>query len=150
MYLSAVMTIHVYIYIYICQILFSFDVEAILVTHIIRRPLSWQLYISPRSPAIHWNKNCHYSDVTWASWPLKSPATWLFVERIVQASIREKNQSSASLSLWEGNAAVTDGFPLQKDNNVFDDVHLQLNCCELMVCSVRDCKTPDYEWWTLR
>ena len=43
----------------------------------------------------------HYSDVTWVSWRLKSPATGLFVNHLVQANIKGKHQSLASLALCE-------------------------------------------------
>ena len=44
----------------------------------------------------------HYSDVTWTSWRLKSPATSLFVQPLVQVHIKEKHQSPTSLALVRG------------------------------------------------
>ena len=32
---------------------------------------------------------CHYGDVIWAQWRLKSPTTWLFVQRFIHADIME-------------------------------------------------------------
>ena len=31
----------------------------------------------------------HHNDVTWLTWHLKSPATWLFVQQLVPANIKE-------------------------------------------------------------
>ena len=40
---------------------------------------------------------CHYNDVTWASWRLKSSTTRLFVQRLVQAN---KNKSKLPIQLY--------------------------------------------------
>ena len=46
------------------------------------------------------NNTYHYSDVTWC---LKSLATQLFIQQLVQSNNNEKDQSSALLALCEGN-----------------------------------------------
>ena len=57
----------------------------------------------------------HYSDITWTSFHLNSPATELIVQQLVQAN--KKNQSSALLALCKGNPLVTNGFPSQWTSN---------------------------------
>ena len=42
-------------------------------------------------------KAIHYSDITWASWRLKSPATQLFVQPLVFFDV---NQNIKALSEW--------------------------------------------------
>ena len=62
----------------------------------------------------------------WARWRLKSPASWLFTELLIQAQIKEKHQSSASLAFVRGNSPVTGEFPAQRpvtrEMFPFDDV----------------------------
>ena len=38
-----------------------------------------------------WRHN-HYSHLTWASWHLKSPATWLFVQKFIQVDLKENTR----------------------------------------------------------
>ena len=52
----------------------------------------------------HWS---HYSDVTWASWCLKSPATQLFVQQYVA----KDNIEDTFQAFCEWNPPVTKGFP---------------------------------------
>ena len=56
----------------------------------------------------------HYSDITWASWCLKSLAT----RTACSGWEQRKHQSSALLVLCEGNPLVTSGFPSQTASNV--------------------------------
>ena len=71
----------------------------------------------PRSPWRHCNEQAcqvfgiaYYSDVTWVSWRLKSPATLLFVQLSVQAS---KKTSKLRITIFVG-GPVTSRFPTHK------------------------------------
>ena len=39
------------------------------------------------------HKALHYSDVTWLSWCLKSPVTWFFVQKLVEANNMENTKA---------------------------------------------------------
>ena len=45
---------------------------------------------------------CHYSDIAWAPWLLKSPAYKLFVQQFVQAEYMENETAVSHISgpLW--------------------------------------------------
>ena len=51
----------------------------------------------------------HYSDITWETWVLKSPAAGVFIQQLVQANNKRKHQSSAWLARSDG----TCGFPIK-------------------------------------
>ena len=57
----------------------------------------------------------HLSDITWASWCLKSRSTQLFVQQFVEAN--NNLQTYALRGICEGNPLVTDGFPAQRSSN---------------------------------
>ena len=59
----------------------------------------------------------HNSDVTWASWHLKSPATQLFVQQIVLANMNESINTQHYWLFYERNPLVTIGFPSQRVSN---------------------------------
>ena len=68
-------------------------------------------------------KKCHYSDVTWVSRRLESPATLLFISQLSRTSNKENTKArSALLAIFEGNPLVTDGFTAQ--NTTIHDIGL--------------------------
>ena len=54
----------------------------------------------PNYSHCHYYYILHYSDVTWASWHLKSPATWLFFQQFVLTNNKENIKSSHDRPLW--------------------------------------------------
>ena len=63
----------------------------------------------------------YYSEVTWASWCLKSQATWLFVQQFGQASIKERKYHSSTLqSHCEGNLLYIG--PVMEKKLPYDDI----------------------------
>ena len=56
---------------------------------------------------------CHYSDVTWTLWHLRSPTTWLLVQQFVRVNIIETSEF-VYLALCEDNPLVTSGFHSQR------------------------------------
>ena len=52
-----------------------------------------------------------------ARWCLKSPASRLFTQPFIQAQIKEKHQSSASLAFFVGNSPLAGEFPAQMASN---------------------------------
>ena len=63
----------------------------------------------------------NYSDVTWASWHLKSPTAWLF--------FRQRGQADIKLHItapFEANPWMIDALPSQTANNV-ERVHVQIS-----------------------
>ena len=71
----------------------------------------------------------HYSDVTWASWSLKSLITTLFVQQLVQASCCESCQIWTWYSI--GNVCFDKGW--NRENNEME-----------IICLVT--ATPGWEW----
>ena len=65
-----------------------------------------------------------YSNVTWASRCLKSPANLLFVQQMVQADTKT---SSDLLVICVGNPPVTDGFPSQRASTA-ESVSMSWRC----------------------
>ena len=63
--------------------------------------------------AIVWRLQ-HYSDVTWAPWYLKSPATRMFPQQLVHATGKEPSKLPIIGTLW---GESTGGFPSQKTCN---------------------------------
>ena len=60
---------------------------------------------------------CHYIEVSWVSWCVKSLATQLFVQQPVCANNNENTDTLYSVSLWE-KLPVTDGFPSPRANSM--------------------------------
>ena len=50
----------------------------------------------------------HFNDVTWASWRLKSPSTWLFIQQLVRAKNKETSNSDLRV-FCGGNPPVISG-----------------------------------------
>ena len=57
-----------------------------------------------------------YNDVTWASWRLKPPATYLLVPQLVQPN-NKGNTKLSLLALCVGTSPVSDEFLSQRASN---------------------------------
>ena len=53
----------------------------------------------------------------WASWYLKLPQTWLFVQELVHAKNKKSSKYHSSIP-YKGNYYVIGGFPSQKVSKV--------------------------------
>ena len=80
-------------------------------------------------------QHCHYSG-TWAPWHLKSPITYLYVQRLVQNWQQRKQQCSTLLVLCEGNRCI----PLTRWNITKD---MAVGTAQLTHHEVRE----GVEWW---
>ena len=61
----------------------------------------------------------HYSDVTWVSYHLRSPATWMFVQQFVWAGIKERSKVCITGLLWRESTG-NQWIPLTSASNVED------------------------------
>ena len=82
--------------------------------------ISWRHHVISMKETI----TTHYSNVTWASRCLKSPANLLFVQQMVQAYTKT---SSDLLVIGVGNPPVTDGFPSQRASTA-ENVSMPWRC----------------------
>ena len=74
----------------------------------------------------------HYREFTWASWCLKSPATWLFVQQCGQANNKErKYQSSTLQSHCEGNLLYIG--PVMQKKFPCDDVIMKSDLTHVVI-----------------
>ena len=62
----------------------------------------------------HYCHCCHHFNITWASLCLKSTATWLFIQGLMQSKIQGSTKAP-NHCLCERNPLVTSGFPTQTD-----------------------------------
>ena len=82
-------------------------------------------YVSCNYPSTKWSPFCHYSDVIWTQWRLKSPASLLFAQPLVQAHIKENIKAPRHWPLW-GESIGDRWLPLTKGQwrGKFDDVFM--------------------------
>ena len=83
--------------------------------------------LSPQEPQQSKTQQKHISDVTWGSWPLKRPATQLFVEQLVHQ--QRKSPSSALLVLCQGNPPADQWIPLTKGQWCGKGFHVMTSSC---------------------
>ena len=69
----------------------------------------------------------HNSGITWVSWHLKSLATRLLMQQLVQANAKENIKVPHHWAFCEGNPPVTHGPPLQRASKV-ENISMSWDC----------------------
>ena len=87
--------------------------------YILAVPVGPVLY-TLRNAQVHWALSIHYNAITmpsqWARWRLKSPASGLFTQPLIQTQMKE-NIKLGVTDLCAGNSPVTGEFPAQMASN---------------------------------
>ena len=78
--------------------------------------ISVQNFVKMTTFPFQWCKQ-HYSDVTSASWRIKSPATWLFIQQHVRETAQQTSKPCITGPLWGEFLPMTDRFPSQRVTN---------------------------------
>ena len=98
---------------FVCQWLYSIVLIYGVVAHFLT---VWKHYTRKYGDSVPPAPNCffaHYSDVKWAQWRLKSPASRLFVRPYVQEQIKENIKAQGHWPLW-GKSTGDRWIPLTK------------------------------------